>query len=187
MYAVCLRPETQGPETTKEPIGIRQRVSHQAARASLEASRESRSRAVAGNLTLLKRVIEKSRGGGAATKGKADREDTGERFASVADGDDEGAHPLVLTADNQACHDESNLVDTEARIWSEHEPRCDAHHQSLDTLWIRGFPLLCGFLVRSVENVAAFFLQVCSSFDMEGIQTVTALRKKVKTNNLTLE
>jgi hypothetical protein len=70
MYAVCLRPETQGPATAKEPIGMRQSVSHHAARGSFGASKESLRRAEAGNLTLLKRVIEKSRGEAPLRRGK---------------------------------------------------------------------------------------------------------------------
>lgn len=69
-YAVCLMPLIQGPDTKKDPIGTRQIVSHQAARISLGASRESVRIAVEGNLTLLKRVIEKSRGEAPLRRGK---------------------------------------------------------------------------------------------------------------------
>ena len=50
IYATCLRQETQGPETTKEPMGMRQRVSHHAARASLGDSRVSLNKAIGGDL-----------------------------------------------------------------------------------------------------------------------------------------
>jgi hypothetical protein len=60
----------QGPETANEPIGICHRVSHQVAQVSFGASRESLSKVVVGNLTLLKCAIKKSRGEAPLQRGR---------------------------------------------------------------------------------------------------------------------
>ena len=107
IYVTCLRLETQRPETTKDSIGTRQTVSHQAARAYLGDSRVSLSKVVGGSLTFWKRVTETSRGGGGGTamNGLANGEDTRVWLASAADADDEGAYATVFSLDNQAGHE----------------------------------------------------------------------------------
>ena len=104
IYVTCLRLETQRPETTKDSIGTRQTVSHQAARASLGDSRVSMSKVVGGSLTLWKRHGNVE-GRGTTTNGLANREDTGVWLASAADADDEGAYATVFSLDDQAGHE----------------------------------------------------------------------------------
>ena len=63
-------------------------------------------------------------GRSAAAKWQADGDNAREGFARIANGDDEGTHALVLTPDDQACHNQSDLIDTESRVGSRHEPVC---------------------------------------------------------------
>jgi hypothetical protein len=57
-----------------------------------------------------------------AAKWQADGDDARERLARVANRNDEGTHALVLTSDDQASHNKSDLVDTESRVGGRHEP-----------------------------------------------------------------
>jgi len=63
-------------------------------------------------------------GRSAAAKWQADGDNAREGLARVANGDDEGAHALVLTPDDQSGHDKSDLVDTKSRVGGRHEPVC---------------------------------------------------------------
>jgi hypothetical protein len=80
---------------------------------SAGASNRSPSRAGAGNLTSLKHIIEKYRGEAPLRRGRR-IDDMGERLASIANGDDEGAYPFILVLDDRACRDEGNLVDAKS-------------------------------------------------------------------------
>ena len=64
----------------------------------------------------------KVEGRGTAAKGLADREDTGIRLRSVADGDNEGAHATVLAVDDQAGHDERDVVNAKGWVRGRHKP-----------------------------------------------------------------
>ena len=50
IYATCLRRKRRGQKRQREPMGMHQRVSHHAARASLGDSRVSLNKAIGGDL-----------------------------------------------------------------------------------------------------------------------------------------
>jgi hypothetical protein len=81
-------------------------------------------------------------GGGTTTKWLANGEDTGVRLASVADGDNEGAHATVFSFDDQAGHDKGDLVDTEGGVRGWHKPRRETRCQGLTKKKKRGFTYL---------------------------------------------
>jgi hypothetical protein len=72
-------------------------------------------------------------GGGTAAEGLADGEDTRVGLASVANRDNEGAHATVFSFDDQAGHDERDLVDAEVWVRGGHKPRRETRCQVLDT------------------------------------------------------
>jgi len=106
------------------------------------------------------------KGRGTAAKRQADGDDARERLAGIANGDEEGAHALVLTPDDQTGHNKCDLVDTESRVGGGHEPGYKSTSNDCG-IYVRN--LLGSFLMGCVEDVAPIFLLVGSCLDVDGV------------------